>query len=421
MSDTSERNETGAEEFPLVGSSRPLRMPAGLLRANTAYLFIITLVLTGAVLRLMGSIFIPFVIALLLSFVFIPVVAFLVKFRVPRFAAVTAVLLILLAFGYLVVLVVYSSVQSLLREFPKYQARFTAVLREMIDMYDLPADILSQLEITRTVGNALISFSGNFMAFASGFMVVMIFLLFLLMEKPYLRKKMQIAFGERTRRRVTLILTHINSQIARYLAVKIFVSLLTGTIVFFMFSAIGVDFPFIWAIMTFLFNFIPSIGSVVITFVTGVFALIQFYPDWNPVILTFSGMAVTQFLIGNVIDPKMTGDRLNLSPVIILLSLLVWGWLWDVAGLFLAVPLTVSIKIVLENIPGLEPFGVLMGTGNFVPGRKGFRQAYRERFGHAAAGHAAAGHSGDVSPDPLENEHPIEHSIEHQEARKREQ
>lgn len=355
-------------------------MPTGLLRANSVYLFLITLVLSGGVLRMMGRIFIPFVIALLLSFIFIPVVAFLVKHRVPRFAAVTVVLALFLSFGYLLVLLIYSSVQSLVRAFPRYQARFTIILREMIELYDLPADILSQLEITRTVGNALISFSGNFMVFVSGFMVVLIFLLFLLMEKPYLRRKMQVAFGDTTRRRVTLILTHINSQIARYLAVKIFVSLLTAIIVFFMFTFIGVDFPLIWAIMTFLFNFIPSIGSVAITFLTGIFAVIQFYPEWNPAIAAFAGMAVTQFIIGNVIDPKLTGDRLNLSPVVILLSLLIWGWLWDVAGLFLAVPLTVTIKIVLENIPGLEPFGVLMGTGNFVPGRRRFLKSYRERM-----------------------------------------
>lgn len=384
---------------PSIGN-RSLRMPMGFLRASSVYLFIITLVLSGAVLRMMGGIFIPFVIALLLSFIFIPVVAFLVKFRVPRIAAVSAVLLIFLSFGYLLVMVIYSSVQSLLRAFPKYQARFTILLREMIDMFDLPADILSQLEVTRTVGNALISFSGNFMAFASGFMVVMIFLLFLLMEKPYLRRKFQTAFGDTTRRRVTLILTHINNQIARYLAVKILVSLMTAVVVFVMFNLIGVDFPLIWAILTFLFNFIPSIGSVVITFITGVFAMIQFYPDWNPIIMTFGGMALTQFFIGNIIDPKLTGDRLNLSPVIILLSLLIWGWLWDVAGLFLAVPLTVTIKIVLENIPGLEPFGVLMGTGNFSPRRNRF---VRRAFWRSRAGVVdPASESSDISTAPDE-------------------
>lgn len=344
-------------------------MPQGVLRANTVYLFIIALVAIGTVLRLTGEIFIPFVIAVLLSFVFSPMVTFMVRRKVPRFVAISVVLLIFLAFGYLIVQIVYTSAQSLLREFPKYQERFAQLLEETIVRFDLPQTIVSDLEITRTVGNMVFSFSGTLMSFLSGFMLVFIFLLFLLLEKPYVRRKMTLAVRDETTRRFNRVLIHINSQIGRYIAVKIFVSGLTASIVYVAFKVIGVDFPFIWAVLTFLFNFIPSIGSIAITFISGTFALVQFLPEWNPVIATFVSMATTQFLIGNLLDPKLLGDRLNLSPVVILLSLLLWGWLWGTAGLFLAVPLTVAIKIVFENIPGLEAFGILMGTGNFKPPR----------------------------------------------------
>jgi predicted PurR-regulated permease PerM len=351
-------------------SFRQLRIPTGVARANTVYLFIIALVSAGTVLRLTGSIFIPFVIAVLLSFVFAPIVSFLVNRHVPRFIAITFVLLIFLAFGFLIALIIYSSFQSLLREFPTYQARFTQLLRDVIVRFDLPPDITSQLEVTRTIGSTLLSFSGNFMSFASGFMVVLIFLLFLLMEKPYTRRKLSMAVRDETTRRLSRVLLHITSQIGRYVAVKLLVSTLTAVIVYVLFLVIGVDFPFVWSVLTFLFNFIPSIGSVAITFISGVFAMVQFLPEWNPIIAAFTGMAVTQFVIGNVLDPKLLGDRLNLSPVIILLSLLLWGWLWGTAGLFLAVPLTVAIKIVFENVPGMEAFGILMGTGNFKPSRR---------------------------------------------------
>lgn len=344
---------------------RTLRMPTGVLRANTVYLFVIALVAAGAVLRLTGSIFVPFVIALLLSFVFSPVVTFLVNRKIPRFIAITFVLLLFLAFGFLIVLIVYSSFQSLLREFPKYQARFVELTRHLIERFDLPSDIVGQLEISRTIGNALLSVSGNFMSFASGFVVILIFLLFLLMEKPYMRRKLRLAMRDETTRTMSRVLVHINGQIGRYVAVKIFVSTLTALVVYVSFVLIGVDFPFIWSILTFLFNFIPSIGSVAITIISTIFAAVQFLPEWNPVIATFACIGSAEFIIGNVIDPKMLGDRLNLSPVVILLSLLIWGFLWGVAGLFLAVPLTVALKIVFENVPGLEPFGILMGTGNY--------------------------------------------------------
>lgn len=356
---------------------RQIRMPTGFLRANTVYLFVIALVAVGTVLRLTGSIFIPFVIAILLSFVFSPVVSFLVERKVPRFIAITVVLLIFLAFGFLIAFVVYSSIQSLLREFPAYQSRFLRLFSDLVERFELPPDLVSQLEVTRTIGNTLISVSGNFMSFASGFMVVLVFLLFLLMEKPYARRKIAMALRDETTRRMSRVLISITSQIGRYVAVKLFVSALTAGIVYIAFSVIGVDFPFIWAVLTFLFNFIPSIGSIAITFISGVFALVQFLPEWNLILAAFLSMSITQFLIGNVLDPKLLGDRLNLSPVVILLSLLLWGWLWGTAGLFLAVPLTVAIKIVLESVPDLEAFGILMGTGNFKP--RVSRRKRRER------------------------------------------
>ena len=352
---------------------RQLRLPAGVVRANTVYLLIIALVAVGAVMRLTGHIFVPFVIAILLSFVFSPVVTFLVKRRIPRFVAITFVLILFLASGFLIALIVYSSLQSLLREFPAYQARFSSLLQDLITRFDLPADITSQLQITRTIGNTLLSLSGNFMSFVSGFIVVMIFLLFLLMEKPFARRKFTMAMRDETTRTLSRVLLHITTQVGRYVAVKLFVSTLTAVVVYVAFSIIGVDFPFIWGVLTFLFNFIPSIGSVAITFISGIFAVVQFLPDWNPVIAAFASMAGAQFFIGNVIDPMMLGDRLNLSPVVILLSLLLWGWLWGTAGLFLAVPLTVVLKIAFENIPGLEAFGILMGTGNI----KGLRRNER--------------------------------------------
>src|SRR6056297_2695558 len=129
-------------------SFRQLRIPTGVARANTVYLFIIALVAVGTVLRLTRSIFIPFVIAVLLSFVFAPVVSFMVNRHVPRLIAITVVLLMFLAFGFLIALIIYSSFQSLLREFPTYQARFSQLLQDVIERFDLPPDITSQLEIT---------------------------------------------------------------------------------------------------------------------------------------------------------------------------------------------------------------------------------------------------------------------------------
>lgn len=334
-------------------------------RAQTAFLFILTVIAIAGVLHVTGSVFVPLVIALLLSFVFSPIVSFLSKHGVPRLLSILFVLLIFLAFSFLVGLVLYSSVQSLLREFPKYQQRITQLLQEIIIYFDLPEDILGDLQINRRLGQALVSISGNFMSFLSGLILVIVFLFFVLLEQPFLRRKLTEAIQDRATRKITIMLAHINSQIGRYIGVKLFVSFLTATIVFTTFSFIGVDFPFIWGVLTFLFNFIPSIGSIAITFLSSSFAVVQFLPEWNNIVAAFLAMAVTQVVIGNVLDPQLLGERLNLSPVVILLSLLVWGWIWGVIGMFLAVPITAAIKITLENVPGVRAIGILMGTGNY--------------------------------------------------------
>ncbi|TVQ40589.1 MAG: AI-2E family transporter [Spirochaetaceae bacterium] len=356
-------------------------------RINSALLAVIVVVAVGSVLRLTGSIFLPLVLALLLSFVFSPVVTYLAKHGVPRLLGILSVLAILLTFGFLIGFVVYSSTQSLLREFPLYQRRLTGLTQDLIERFDLPDYLLSEFNINRTLGSLVVSISGSFMAFASGLLLMLVFLLFLLLEKPYLNIKMLQAFQAHTTRKIVIIFAHINAQIGRYLSVKLLVSSLTGGIIFVSFSIIGVDFPIIWAILTFLFNFIPSIGSILITLLSGTFALVQFAPQWNNVIATVLAMSITQMIIGNIIDPKLLGDSLNLSPVVILVSLLLWGWLWGVMGMFLAVPLTVAIKIAFENIPGMEAFGIMMGTGSY---RKRKKRQHKHNAGTGAqAEHAA--------------------------------
>lgn len=341
-------------------------------RVNSTLLLIIAVVAVGSVLRLTGAIFLPLVIALLLSFVFTPAIRLMSYYRVPRILSVFVIVVFFVGFAFLIGLILYESSQSLLQEFPKYQRRFQELLALVIETFGLPNDILQELDLNRTVGSLLVSFSGNFMAFASGLTLVLVFLMFVLLEQPYLRSKLRQAFRDHATRKIVIIIAHITNQVARYLGVKLFVSALTGIIVFISFSIIGVDFAFIWMVLTFMFNFIPSIGSIVITILSTLFAILQFAPDWNYVLAAFLSMSVTQIVIGNVLDPQLLGDRLNVSPVIILLSLLLWGWIWGVMGMFLAVPLTVAIKISFENIPGMEPVGVMMGTGTYKRRRRRF-------------------------------------------------
>ena len=128
-------------------------------------------------------------------------------------------------------------------------------------------------------------------------------------------------------------------------------------------SLLKVEFAASWGLLAFALNFIPTVGSIVASIPPILVAVVQFYPGFVLPLATALSLLAIQMLIGNIITPKVMGDRLNLSPVVILLSLLFWGWLWGVMGALLAMPLAAILKIVCENFPSLNVLAVMMGSG----------------------------------------------------------
>ena len=341
----------------------------GFRRSLLGFLGFFAILAVIGVLKVTASFIQPFAIALLLSFIFNPLVEFFVKIRIPRIIAVLIVLIMLLGISLVLGLILYQSFQSIVAEYGKYQARFLSLVNFLTTEFDLPPNLISTSEITRTVAGILVNISGGFIGILGNVAVTLVFLLFIMMEKPFMKKKLREAFKHERTERIGVVFNGMNRQVSRYIIIKTIVSLLTGVIVYIGFSLVGLDFPFVWGVLTVLFNFMPTIGSILISGITTAFAVIQFFPNWNSAILAASVMILTQLLIGNILDPKLTGDSLNLSPVVILLALLLWGWLWGTSGLFIAVPLTVAMKITFENIPGLEFLGIFMGTGALPPSR----------------------------------------------------
>jgi predicted PurR-regulated permease PerM len=125
---------------------------------------------------------------------------------------------------------------------------------------------------------------------------------------------------------------------------------------------VGVDFASFWAVLIFLLNFIPTIGSIIATAFPSVLTLIQF-DTLGPFIITVSILTTIQFCIGSLVEPKLMGNRLNLSPIVILLSLGLWGSIWGIPGMFLCVPITVIMMIVCSYFPNTRPAAVLL-SGN---------------------------------------------------------
>jgi predicted PurR-regulated permease PerM len=362
------RPAAGARVSPVVVFCYYRRMDNSL-KVVVGLLGIIVVFLVGAVFKATQTVLVPLIIAGLLYFVLVPVVDILERIRVPRIVAIILVLLMVLGVFYLVGLFIFASVQSVVRAFPKYQNRFDLILRDIDSVLNarlhVSETLFAGVNWASTLRGYLLSWSGSFLKFVTLSGIILIFLIFLLLERPYFRNKLNNAFYGPTRERIRVAFEHINRQIGRYLAVKLFVSVVTGLLVWGGLKILGIDFPIFWGVAALLLNFIPNIGSLFVVVITTATSFLQFYPTFEKPLLTLLVMSGIQVVMGNFIDPHLQGDRLNLSPFVILVSLIFWGWLWGIIGMFLSVPITVVIKIICENVPSLRPVSIFMGSGKW--------------------------------------------------------
>jgi AI-2 transport protein TqsA len=338
---------------------------------STGLLGVIAVIMMGAVLKMMASILLPLIIAIFLSFIIAPLVNMLDKMHIPRVLALILTLLVLFGVMFLIFLFLQTSVNSFIKEYPKYATRYTEISSQIeamvLQRFDISFNFSTDINWQGALRDYLVRLSGSLINFFSSLIMIIIFLIFLLLEKPLFKYKLARAFDEETGRHIGRIIEHINQQVGRYINLKFFISLATGLFVWFFLLVIGVDFPIVWGVLAFLLNFIPSIGSFVLVVITITMGVVQFYPDMGKISIVAIMMIATQVTIGNFLDPRLQGRRLNISPLLILFSLIFWGWIWGVMGMFLSVPIMVVIQITCENIPPLRPIAVMMESGHAKP------------------------------------------------------
>jgi predicted PurR-regulated permease PerM len=159
--------------------------------------------------------------------------------------------------------------------------------------------------------------------------------------------------------RIRAVVTDINRRIGAYLALKTFLGVLLGAICWGAMRSIGLEFAGLWAVLTALLNYVPYIGSVLAIVFPVLMSVLQF-GDFNSILIVLVSLTAIHFVIGNILDPYMMGNSLNLSPFAILASMAVWSALWGVPGAFLAVPITVSMTIIFSEFEMTRPVAVLL-------------------------------------------------------------
>lgn len=334
----------------------------------TIILGAIAVFIFGVVLLELKVVLLPFAISLLLSIIFKPVVLSLKKRRLPMAISLFGVLLVFFLVLFLLGWVVFSSTETLVETLPSYEAKISAF------MFDIQASVLAlaerfEIQVTDFRWTDAISFSsvtsalttgvGSFITFLSTTFLILLFMLFILAGAGDLAGKVRSAFPEQYADRIGDVITGIDTQVRQYLVTKTLISLGTGLMTFLFLLVLGVDFPLIWGLLAFILNYIPNIGSVIAVLFPFFLSLLQFDSLTVPllVLLLLGGI---QMLMGNMIEPRIMAFSLNLSPLLVLVSLIFWGWLWGLLGMMLAVPLTATVKIIAENVEPLKPLSVLM-------------------------------------------------------------
>ena len=337
---------------------------------NSKALNIILLFLIIYVLKSAQSIFLPFVVALFLwCLIYILTTKyseiFIEKFKFPLWTRKLARILAIITIAgiiYFIFVGIKNNIDNVSETFGNYQKNINGIF-EKIQNYLGINNKMTLINLRRSINipkiiNSLVQGVGSFL---SNSVMVLVYLLFILLEEKSFSKKFPKLFrSKKKEKEVMEMLKKIYSKIEVYVSVKMFTSLLTAILAYVVMDSVKLDFAIFWAILMFLFNFIPTVGSIISSILPISLSLLQFNGDLVYFSIVSIGIISIQLLIGNIIDPKIMGRRLNLSPLVLILSLVIWGSIWGIIGMFLCVPIMIIITIILLQIPSTKKFAMLL-------------------------------------------------------------
>ncbi len=253
---------------------------------------------------------------------------------------------------------------------PLYQASLLATIHDVSARLGIEAQptwaTMREYFVAQGSPQRLLRFTALLLtSVASLFIVSAIYVVFLLIELRTMPRKLANLTGDpKAAAQLQKIITHVNERIGTYLALKTFVSVITGFVSWAIMASVGLELAAFFGVMIVIGNFIPYVGSILGVVVPVTFGLLQFGPSTTLLVLLVL-LTIAQFSLGSVLDPYLMANSLNLSPFAILASLAAWTALWGLAGAFLAVPLTACIAMVLAEFKGTRPVAVLLSkTGS---------------------------------------------------------
>jgi predicted PurR-regulated permease PerM len=311
-----------------------------------------------------ASLLVPFLLSIFIALICVPPVAWLKGRGLPGWAAIAVMVFAIITAAALMGTLVGSSIRDFRTDLPFYETRLlemTAGLQQWLAGHGMVFDIgdwrdsVNPGAVMQLAGNTLASLGG---VTTNGFMIL-ITVVFILAEQVGFREK--LAQARNVPRDSLAAIGRFTDSVNRYVGLKTLTSLLTGVLVGLTLWLLGVGYPLMWGLLTFLLNFVPTIGSFLAAAPPVLLALVQAGPVTAG--LAAGVQIIINLVIGNVLEPRWMGRGLNLSPLVVFLSLVFWGWVLGPIGMLLSVPLTILVKIALESDPGTRWIGVMLGQG----------------------------------------------------------
>ncbi len=332
---------------------------------NLANFFIVAI---GTILVLIygQSILVQVIIAFLLWFATVQIKKWFHKIKgfdtlLPNIVQSLIIAFILVVVVYFAMNLIISNLSEIMSSYKSYETNIYNAASKIEKLLKINlAKQMTTLLKSINMQNIFSQLANGLSSIFSNFMMVLIYLLFIFLESNTVKLKIVALFpDEKKRANFNNILKKIENSLAGYFRVKTLMSLLTGVLSFIVLKIIGIDAPAFWAFLIFLLNYIPTIGSLVATVFPAIFSLLQF-GTFIPFIIIILAIGAIQMVVGNFIEPRVVGKSLNVSPMVTIIALAVWGKIWGVIGMLLSVPITVIMIIILSQFESTKNIAIIL-------------------------------------------------------------
>lgn len=326
-----------------------------------AFLIMAAVVIILAGIKAASVILVPFLLSAFIAIAVSPLINWSAKFKVPRWLSITLVILLIVVIGFMLAGLITQSLAEFRQNMPVYREQLSGEFAWILDkLAVLNINIDQSLILSYLDPGIAMSMATNFIAglgtVLSNVFLILLTVIFMLAEAGSMPRRVHIAMAD-----PDMNLTHIDrflSSVNQYLVIKMLVSLGTGLFIGIWLYFLGVDHFMLWAVLSFLLNFIPNIGSIIAAIPAVLMAFVEF--GLVQAGLAGLGFIIANMLMGNVIEPRFMGRGLGLSTLVVFLSLIFWGWLLGTVGMLLSVPLTMVVKIALESRQGTQWLAILL-------------------------------------------------------------